>query len=227
MWTGTSGLSLLGQTLSFVNCVAANYTQITGARLHQAKMLDFGCGYGRIMRPMYFYTDPENMAGIDPWDRSIEICQNDGMMGHLAVSDYLPKSLPVEMADFDLIYSFSVFTHLSERAARTCLKTLRSYIASDGVLVITIRPVEYWHLIAPTVGDLTLNTDEHPDALCHRLNGFAFRPHNRAPIDGDITYGDTSMTLEWLASAATGWEITSVDHSLNDALQLYVFLKPT
>jgi hypothetical protein len=149
------------------------------------------------------------------------------MLGHLAVSDYLPTKLPVDRTDFDLIYSFSVFTHLSERAARTCLETLRSYISSDGVLVISIRPVEYWNLITPTVDGLAFNAEEHPDALCHRQNGFAFRPHNLAPIDGDITYGDTSMTLEWLASAATGWKIVSVDRSLNDALQLYVFLQPT
>src|SRR4029077_744564 len=47
-------------------------------------------------------------------------------------------------AHLDLIYAFSVFTHLSERAAIMALTTLRRYVARGGLFVITIRPKEYW-----------------------------------------------------------------------------------
>ena len=45
-------------------------------------------------------------------------------------------------AGFDLIYAFSVFTHLSEKTAHIVLSTLRDHIADTGVLVLTIRPKE-------------------------------------------------------------------------------------
>ena len=60
-WTGASGAVLLGQTLNFVNCIAANYSDLTGKGLKNKKILDFGCGYGRIMRLMYYFTDPKNV----------------------------------------------------------------------------------------------------------------------------------------------------------------------
>ena len=78
--------------------------------------------------------------------------------------------------------------HICQSVRRKlALNTLGEYLNDDGILVVTIRPVEYWELRK----DLN-NRDALVDA--HRTEGFAFRPHNRASVDGDITYGDTSMT---------------------------------
>jgi 2-polyprenyl-3-methyl-5-hydroxy-6-metoxy-1,4-benzoquinol methylase len=54
--------------------------------VRQRKVLDFGCGFGRMLRPMYFFNDPEHVYGVDPWDRSIDICRQDGLLGQLAVA---------------------------------------------------------------------------------------------------------------------------------------------
>jgi hypothetical protein len=84
-----------------------------------------------------------DLYGCDPWDRSIDLGKQDGLTVNLALSEYLPTHLPFTER-FHLIYAFSVFTHLSLRATRQCLDTLHGYIGENGVLVITIRPVEYW-----------------------------------------------------------------------------------
>lgn len=219
-WTGTHGLSLLKQTSNFVRSAAYNFIRLTGRPLDGAQLLDFGCGYGRIARLMYYFTDPERFIGVDPWDRSIELCHQAGFGENFRRSDYLPKSLPVGDTKFDLIYAFSVFTHLSERATRQALDTLRYYVRDDGVLLITVRPIEYWAVSHPDHGDMVAQMSRH------RRYGFAFLPHNRERIDGDITYGDTSMTPEWLVAEFPRWRLAGLDRSLDDPYQVYLFLQP-
>lgn len=221
-WTGASGLYLLKQTCNFVRSAAYNFSRLTGRSLNAASILDYGCGYGRIARLMYYFTDPECLVGVDPWDRSIAICRDYGLGENFRQSDYLPRDLPVGEKSFDLIYALSVFTHLSSRATRLAMDVCRRYIAPDGVLLITIRPIEYWSL------DTSVHHLSDTKALqeAHRIGGFAFSPHARDTVDGDVTYGDTSMTTEWIAANFPRWRIASLDRSLDDPYQLYVFLRP-
>ncbi|MFN3314397.1 MAG: class I SAM-dependent methyltransferase [Hyphomonas sp.] len=219
-WTGADGTTLLRQSLNFVRSVRASYEAKTRKSLSGARILDYGCGYGRLLRLMMFYADNSQLVGCDPWDESIKLCTEDGIKCRLDVTDYLPESLPYPAGAFDFIYAFSVFTHTSLRATRTALAALRKVIAKDGILAITIRPLEYW--------DMDQNFVKQAAALKekHRKEGFVFMPHQRKPIDGDITYGDTSMSFEYLDSLAPGWKRVGYDRSLDDAYQIIVYLKP-
>jgi hypothetical protein len=141
------------------------------------------------------------------------------------VSDYLPSTLPVGDANFDLIYSFSVFTHLSERAATLALATLRRYAARDALFVITIRPKEYWQQLNPAVAAGS-RIDRAELVARHESRGFAFVPHARGAIDGEVTYGDTSLSFEWIQQHAEGWDMIGYDRSLFDSYQIHVYLVP-
>lgn len=220
-WTGSDGHALLRQTLNFVRVAAQGYYSICGRGPEGLNVLDFGCGYGRILRLMYYYSDPDRLFGCDAWDRSIAICRDDRVHANLAVSDYLPVSLPFPDRKFDWVYCFSVFTHLSSRAARAALHVLREYVADEGLLVFTIRPVEYWRFdkqIPPeTAEQLTRQ---------HHRDGFAFKPHDLPPVDGDVTYGDTSMTFSYLKEQFPRWRFVKYDRTLDDPYQLIVFMCP-
>jgi SAM-dependent methyltransferase len=224
-WTGNSGLALLGQTVSFVRLVAGNCQKLLGHGLNNRAMLDFGCGYGRLIRLMYYYTSPARIWGIDPWQEAIELCRADGVLGQLAVSEYLPSTIPVGNARFDLIYSFSVLTHLSERAAILALTTLRQYVASGGLFVLTIRPKEYWSKL-DGVAAVGRPIDSDELVAQHEKRGFAFVPHDREAIDGEVTYGETSLSFEWIKEHAKGWDMAGYDRSLVDPLQIHVYLVP-
>jgi len=101
----------------------------------------------------------------------------------------------------------------------TVLNTLRRYIVKDGVLVITIRPKEYWSCYE--------NGSLAPKMIkMHDEKGFAFTPHHRPPIDGDITYGDTSMTLTYFARNFGQWKVETVKCNDIDPYQVILFLKP-
>jgi SAM-dependent methyltransferase len=220
-WTGNCGEALLRQTCAFVRSVAYNYARFVGRPLDGGSILDYGCGYGRIARLMYYFSDLSSVFGVDPWDKSISICHEDGLGANFLQSSYLPTSLPVAETHFDLIYAFSVFTHLSERATKRSLSVLSKYLKPGGLLVITIRPVEYWHhdISAQQAGLV------HRQIALHHEKGFAFHPHDRPAVEGDITYGDTSFTIEWLRANCLEFAVKGVDRSLEDPFQYYVFLQ--
>ena len=221
MWTGQAGYTLLSQSVSFMRSASANYAELTGGSLVGKRILDFGCGYGRLLRLAAFYSD--DVYGVDPGQKVLGFCAKAGLVDNIELSEYLPSSLPAP-TDIDFAYAFSVFTHLSEQATKICLAALRKHMNPQAILCITIRPLEYWRVAHSTMVETGLRALE----LQHRENGFAFFPHNRAPVDGDIIYGDTSMTLEWLGEAAgPDWKIEAVDRCLEDGQQRYVFLRAT
>ena len=142
------------------------------------------------MRLLYKYVDADNLYGVDPWSESLRVCREHGVIGHLALSEWLPRTLPF-VGPFDLIYAFSVFTHLSEEATAASLETLRRYIAHHGKLVITVRPPEIWENI------------QQPNMIAeHHRRGFAF-----SPLNNSATYGDSSITTEYLTQKFPFWRV--------------------
>ena len=72
-WTGACGQPLLQQSLDFVRSVRTEFTGAKGKPLEDAKILDYGCGYGRLLRLMMRFASVDNLVGCDPWDESIRI----------------------------------------------------------------------------------------------------------------------------------------------------------
>ncbi len=52
-WTGNSGKALLQQSVAFVKSMQAHWRLIKRREMKDIKVLDFGCGYGRLSRLMY------------------------------------------------------------------------------------------------------------------------------------------------------------------------------
>jgi len=218
-WTGSAGDALLAQSVAFIDAIVAEYRKRVGHPLSEAAVLDYGCGWGRLIRLMYAHAKPENLYGCDPWDESIRLCREARIKAHLAISDYVPSALPFE-TPFHLIYAYSVFTHLSQKTADAVMSTLRKHVAPDGLLVITIRPESYWTL-DPLASDRAEELMQR-----HREEGFAFVPHIREPIDGDVTYGDTSMSVEYVEKRWPEWRVVAVD-PFCDQYQRLVYLAPS
>ena len=219
-WTGDSGLSLLKPRVVFIEKIRRHFLTIAGRPLESAQVLDYGCGYGLMLRLLYYLTDPGRIAGCDPWELSIRHCEDAGIDCRLDVTDYLPASLPYDHETFDLVLAYSVFTHTSRRAGSAALAAIAPVIRSDGLLVLTIRPREYW-----AIHDETSALEKAALLRAHDETGFAFRPHNRPPIDGDVTFGDTTMNIETLEEHCPLWKVVGYDWSLLDPFQLIVLLQ--
>ena len=221
-WTGSAGRDLLRQTVAFVRSMETAFAKLCGRPLEDSTILDYGCGWGRILRLMYRYSPPETLYGVDPWDSSLQICRDTRVLGNLARCDDVPRDLPFPGMTFDLVYAFSVLTHLSEKTATAVLGAIRPRIRDDGLLVVTVRPVEYWG-VHPSFPP---GTDARTMAARHAESGFAFVPHNRAPIDGDVTFGDTSISLDYIRRQWTDWHLAGHETNRVDPYQLVLFLRP-
>ena len=218
-WTGAAGVQLLTQSIDFVRSVAFNFHRFTGESLENKTVLDFGCGYGRIARLMYFLTTTDNFFAVDPMNGSIEECAAHGLTKNFLLSNWSATDLPTGQRKFSLIYSFSVFTHLSQAAARIALTTLLRHLEPNGLLVITIRPVEYWYIDKYT-NDRKLSDLQ---VAAHNREGFSFLPHGQEQVIPD--YGEASMTPAWIESNFPGVQVLGLDRSISDPLQIYVFMR--
>lgn len=149
-WTGSSGLALLRQSVSFVSFLVTNYTELTGRSIAGAKVLDFGCGWGRLLRLMPYFSDPKDLYGCDAWEQSLEHIRKANVRATIEKSQTIFADLPFDPAvKFDLIYAFS---DLSEKATKAALDTFHRRISRDGVLVITIRAEEFWAYLSERRG---------------------------------------------------------------------------
>jgi SAM-dependent methyltransferase len=222
-WTGDAGTALLQTTTDFVRILSFHFHELCHRRLNAARVIDYGCGYGRIIRPMYYFTDPENIYGVEPWAKSLEICREDGVLGHLVPCDYLPDSLPFPEAHFDLIYAYSVFTHTSLKVTQRAISTLRKYVSPSGMLALTVRPLEWWQIdtFRQRPGfDLARQLSEH------KLRGFAFLPSDwNRPPDGESIFGDTTIASSWFTQSFPVWSVRSYDRGF-DPWQTIVLMTP-
>ena len=217
MWTGDHGEDLLRVTAAFARQTENNFVRHTGRRLQGSQIMDFGCGYGRITRMMYYYSNPDLIWGADAWDKSLDLTRQYRLPGNFVKTDSAPDTIPVGENKFDLIFAFSVFTHLAPHVTDKCLSTIRNYVKDDGLFIATIRPVEYWPW-----HDISRETDVSDQMLKdHNAKGIAYDPHTGP--EGD-TYGDTSISFDYMERF--GWEMVGHDWSPIDPMQLSVILRP-
>lgn len=215
-WTGASGVDLLKQTLAFTRLLETSVVRHTAKPMHGATILDFGCGYGRLLRMMCYYSDPNRIWGVDAWDRSLATSRDAGVLAHLAQSERVPESLPVGDTKFDVAFAFSVFTHLAPKAAEACLAAVRRHMVDGGLFIPTIRPVEFWPFLDKMRG---LSVAERLTAD-HERTGIAYLPH--AGEEGE-TYGDASLSFDFFKRE--GWTFLGYDRSIADTYQVAVVLR--
>ncbi len=220
LWAGNAGLYLMQQGNVFIDRMFEVYGRGRTVDNNELRVLDYGCGWGRLMRMLYRYVPADHITGLDPWPPSLERCEQTKVKGELKQIDYIPNSLPVT-GPYDLIFSYSVFTHISERAQTAVLKAMRGVIAKDGLLALTIRQLNYWEQ-APDLDAATRKLMLE----AHTQSGFAFRRHSDEATDRAADYGDTSLTLDYIRRNWSDWKLVETDWRLIDEFQTYVFLKP-
>jgi SAM-dependent methyltransferase len=102
------------------------------------KVLDFGCGAGRVLRFFPRNSESSEHWGVDVNANYIAWCQqNLGPPMSFATTTSAPH-LPFEDNTFDLVYCASVFTHISDLADAWLLE-LRRVLRKGGCAYITIH----------------------------------------------------------------------------------------
>ena len=105
-------------------------------------ILDFGCGWGRLIRFFMKDVDPSKLWGIDPRQPCIDAASRTNRWCHFELSQLAPPtSFPPDM--FDLIFSYSVFSHLREETHSEWLVELKRILKPDGILIATTFPRDH------------------------------------------------------------------------------------
>lgn len=106
----------------------------------RARMLDFGCGVGRVTRAFAAYF--EEAVGVDLSARMVEQARRL----HADVPNCRFETLsPLGEGSFDLVYSRIVLQHLPRRAeVRRSLEELLGAVRPDGLLVFQLPDAIPW-----------------------------------------------------------------------------------
>jgi SAM-dependent methyltransferase len=111
-----------------------------------ARVLDFGCGAGRVLRHFANETEHAEFWGCDIDVPSIEWIQKNLNHSFHAIACNEKPGLPFVDGFFTLIYATSVFTHLTEHATGWLLE-LRRTLADGGLLMLSFLGEGMIHLI--------------------------------------------------------------------------------
>lgn len=98
------------------------------------RILDFGCGSGRVIR--HWHTLPAEVHGTDYNPELVRWCQRRLPFARFELNGLEPPlQYPNEF--FDLVYALSVFTHLDEFHQCLWIEELRRITRPDGYIIIT------------------------------------------------------------------------------------------
>jgi SAM-dependent methyltransferase len=105
-------------------------------------VMEFGSGWGRIIRCFSRDMDRQNLQGIDCMPAAIDICKTTNPYAQFRLVDPFP---PTTLANdsFDVVYAYSVFSHLSEEAHMRWLEEFKRLLRPGGLLIATTRPREF------------------------------------------------------------------------------------
>ena len=133
---GVSGIPALRQGFQIYEIFKALYEKYAGPISPDNCVLDFGCGWGRVIRFFLREVAPDNLIGLDAYEPALAACRKTNRWSQFFRCDVLPPT-ELKSGSFDLIYAFSVFSHLSEEAHWRWLEEFKRILRPSGVLVLT------------------------------------------------------------------------------------------
>jgi SAM-dependent methyltransferase len=228
LWNGTSGVALAAQSKAFYAKLRERYATHAARSLTDSRVLDFGCGWGRLTRYLARDVEPGRLYGCDPVEGILQVCRENGVPATLARSELAAERLPFD-GEFDLAFAFSVFTHIAEAAHESCLRGLHGSLGPGGLLVLTVRPPEYLRL-SPLMRNALEGLGPDPAARLAEPR-YLFVPHPPDPrhlqyLGGEMSYGETVITLPYVRERWSPlFELLEVDLLVGDLHQVMLTLR--
>ncbi len=128
---GRLGFECIRETLE------RNGTPIGGLK----DVLDFGCGCGRVLRYWTVCADTR-VWGTDMNGYLVEACQRCVPFARIGKNS-MAASLDYADQSFDLVYAFSVFTHMDIKAQQAWRDELRRILRPGGILLLSVHGKAY------------------------------------------------------------------------------------
>ncbi len=158
------------------------------------RILDFGCGCGRLTRFLNHLGDRCEVHATDANRRHVVWCCENLPNVQTLQNDFAPP-LPYAEGRFDLIYTVSVLTHLSAAASGRWLGELGRILAPGGVLVVTTHGAGVLETIRDSATHQAMFAMTAAEAQ-EILESFAERPYEFRPY-ADATRQSAGAGLEY------------------------------
>ncbi len=136
--TGLSGEAAMRQASPIYRLFKALFEQHAGPLARCERILDFGCGWGRILRFFLKDVEADRLWGIDTRDKMVDVCRRTIEEAHFERAGPWPPS-PLPPASVDFVYAFSVFSHLSEEMHTAWLEEFHRILKPGGLLIVSTR----------------------------------------------------------------------------------------
>lgn len=174
----------------------------------QVKILDFGCGYGRVVK-LLIDAGYKDVIGFDTSRELINRGKNLDKLPLFHIEN--PSDLPVEDDSVDCILLFAVLTCIpSNQGQAKLFKLLRSKLKAGGLMYIS----DYYLQEASTETDRYgyLNEDKNNFGVFTLTEGVTFRHHTKEWIsnltkDLKILMEKPIQVLTMNGHLATGFQI--------------------
>ena len=158
-FVGSHGNAALTEAFNFYR-VVKDYCDDLGVSLSaKSSVLDFGVGWGRILRFFLKEVGFGNLYGVDVDPTIIKVCHDTGVPGNF---DQVNPEGPFPHPDntFDLVYAYSVFSHLSESVHIKWLEEIRRVLKPGGVFIATTEARNFINFCA-SLRNKDVETDWH------------------------------------------------------------------
>lgn len=141
-WTNRAGDEALAEGFKIYRRVSSLFERNLDETGTRGDVLDFGCGYGRVVRFFLRDMDHRRLIGADNDAELVDFCRESNRWIRFEHNDAEPPTT-FENEQFSLIYAYSVFSHFSETMHLKWLEEFRRIIRPGAVLVLTVRPREF------------------------------------------------------------------------------------
>ena len=154
------------------------------------RWLDFGSGYGRVIRFLVERVPRDRVVACDVVREGVDFCSAEFGVRALYSTADLTR---LRLGAFDFVYAVSVLSHLNERNSRALLRVLGESLVPDGILLVTTHG--RWSVEHPeTYGEeYVVRAEEIRDET--ERHGMHFLPY--LYTSGDA-YGMAWHTKEWV-----------------------------
>lgn len=201
MITGASGFQTMQQAFAFYNIIRKTGEEMNKSLSSMDAILDFGCGWGRITRCFLREVMRENIYGCDCLPSMIQIC-NQTLPGCEFYENKPMPPLQYKSGMFDIIYAYSVFSHISEHSQKAWLKEFHRVLKPNGLLILTTRKRDFIPLMPLMPRSSIMNVEQ---ALQDYDEGkYVHIPQtDDGPLNG--TYGETAIPEQYIRSKWKRW----------------------
>jgi cyclopropane fatty-acyl-phospholipid synthase-like methyltransferase len=133
-WTGNMGVAAFREAMAFSRLLKSTLAAAGYSLTSNSRLLEIGVGWGRVYRVLLRETP--HIVGIDPVPHCVDLCQSALPGGKFENSPLAP---PYRFSndEFDVVYLYSVFSHLNESLFFAVLREAARIVRKGGFVVFT------------------------------------------------------------------------------------------